>query len=592
MTNAQSPDRGGSKTRNHSVGMVRRMTKLLGGAAIAPLMLVGMSLSSAQAQSATDSAQLQAEINALKAQMKALEAKMKTTQTKQAQQAQQLQASYPPSAAPYEPPFFADKKIHMGGITITPGGFLSAEVLWLQRDQGTDITDVAFGSIPAENTALSRMNELRFTARQSRISGLVEGAINPSTVASFYGEFDFLGAANTANSNESNSYNLRVRNLYGTIDWNDMGLHLLAGQSWSLATLQGKGITPRNEVVPATIDAQYVAGFTWTRQPGIRLTKNFGDEFWVAVSAEQPQNPGCPASVGTSPNAAVPAPPVAIAGAGFAVTCNQEPGGGGLLNSETTYSINHVPDVIGKVAFEPTIADRRIHLEAMGLYRDLYDQVDNVTVPGGAVLTGAYANRDTTAYGVGGGVLVPVMPKFLDLQGSVLAGRGIGRYGSGQLADATINPDGSLRAIPEIMFLTGATVHATPWLDLYAYGGYEAQKATWDTVGTAVEGVGDLAAINNTGCYTLGGACAAQTKNVWEVTAGLWDKVYSGVYGSVRVGLQYAYIQRDFFPGTGGLPAGSAPLAANTNENVVYASFRYYPFDNPALPPAPVLAKY
>jgi outer membrane murein-binding lipoprotein Lpp len=566
------------------------MTKLLGGAAIAPLLLVGMSLSSAQAQSTSDSAQLQAEINALKAQMKALEAKMKTTQTKQAQQAQQLQASYPPTA-PYEPPIFADKKFHMNGITITPGGFLAAEGLWRSRDQGTDITDVAFGNIPAQNTELSRMNETRFTARQSRVSLLVEGAINPSLLASAYGEVDFLGAANTANSNESNSYNPRFRVLYGTLDYSDMGLHLLAGQSWSLATLQGEGMAPRKEVIPTTIDAQYVAGFTWARQPGIRLTENFGNGFSVAVSAEQSQTTGCPSLAAGAGFAPAPAANTVASGfPGIDVTCAQQSSGGGLLNSETTYSINHIPDIIGKVAWDPIIADRKIHLEAMGIYADLYDQVDNLT---GAAINGTYTNRDTTAWGVGGGFTAQIMPQFLDVQGSVLAGRGIGRYGSGQLNDATLNPDGSLRAIPEIMFLGGATVHATPWLDLYAYGGLEEQNATFTAVTAATQvGIGDVAAINNTGCFTVGGTCTAQTKNVWEVTAGFWDKVYSGVFGSVRVGVQYSYIQRDFFPGTVGLPAGSAPLAANTNENVVMASFRYYPFDNPAPAPIPVIAKY
>ncbi len=54
-----------------------------------------------------------------------------------------------------------------------------------------------------------------------------------------------------------------------------------------------------------------------------------------------------------------------------------------------------------------------------------------------------------------------------------MIGRGIGRYGSGQLADATFNPNGSLDPLPEIMFLGGATIHATPQLDIYAYGGEE-----------------------------------------------------------------------------------------------------------------------
>ena len=44
-------------------------------------------------------------------------------------------------------------------------------------------------------------------------------------------------------------------------------------------------------------------------------------------------------------------------------------------------------------------------------------------VPGGS-----WSQRTTFGWGVGGNVLLPVWPKFVDLQGSVLYGQGIGRY--------------------------------------------------------------------------------------------------------------------------------------------------------------------
>jgi hypothetical protein len=58
------------------------------------------------------------------------------------------------------------------------------------------------------------------------------------------------------------------------------------------------------------------------------------------------------------------------------------------------------------------------------------------------------------------------------------------------------------------------------------------------------------------------------------VTGGFWDSVYSGAFGQVRAGLQYSYMQRNFFPGTVGLPKGSAPLGADTNVSRVTASLR------------------
>ena len=111
-----------------------------------------------------------------------------------------------------------------------------------------------------------------------------------ATHAAFYGEFDFLGAAQTANSNESNSFTPRIRQLYGTVDWDYWGLHLLAGQNWSLVTMNSKGITQRNEVPPPVIDAQYVPGFAWARQAQLRITKDFDDkQVWLAASLENPQ---------------------------------------------------------------------------------------------------------------------------------------------------------------------------------------------------------------------------------------------------------------------------------------------------------------
>ena len=125
---------------------------------------------------------------------------------------------------------------------------------------------------------IGHTREFRFSARQSRVSGMAEGDVDPNTHLTGYGEFDFLGAAASANSKESNSYTPRVRNLYGTVEWKDIGLKFLFGQSWSLATLDGKGMNERCELAPPTIEAQYVPGFVWTRQPQLRVIKSIGDD--------------------------------------------------------------------------------------------------------------------------------------------------------------------------------------------------------------------------------------------------------------------------------------------------------------------------
>jgi hypothetical protein len=168
--------------------------------------------------------------------------------------------------------------------------------------------------------------------------------VNPDTHLAFYGELDFLGAAQTANSNETNSYTPRMRVFYNQVDWDHSGLHLLAGQNWSLVTMQVKGLTLRNEDIPPTIDAQYIPGFSFTRQPQIRVTKDFGTTLWLAVSLENPQTTSY-----TSPTA-YPASVHLTASA---------PGGSGF-DSANTLSLNHIPDAVMKIAYDPTIASYRL----------------------------------------------------------------------------------------------------------------------------------------------------------------------------------------------------------------------------------------
>jgi hypothetical protein len=173
-------------------------------------------------------------------------------------------------------------------VNVTLGGFLAMESVYRSRSETADIGS-SYGGVPFANQSTAHMSELRGSARQSRLSLLVQGDADADTHLGAYYEMDFLGAGQTANSNESNSYNLRIRNIYTTIDWDSLGLEILAGQNWSLATLNSRGITPRNEVAPGTIDAQYVVGFNWARQPQIRIVKNWDKEFWLALSVENPQ---------------------------------------------------------------------------------------------------------------------------------------------------------------------------------------------------------------------------------------------------------------------------------------------------------------
>jgi hypothetical protein len=436
-------------------------------------------------------------------------------------------------------------KIHYKGTTITLGGFLAAESIYRQHDQANDIS-TNFAAIPYENNSVGQTQELRFTARQSRVSALVQGNPAPQTQLGFYSEFDFQGGAQTANSNESNSYTPRLRHMYGSVDWDNLGLHLLAGQAWSLVTLNSQGITPRNEVVPPTIDGQYIPGFTWTRQPQIRLVKDMPNAVSIAVSLENPQT--------TFYTGANPLPSTVH------LTFNTPAGQG--FDSANTLSLNHIPDVVGKIVYEPTVVDRSLHLEAYYLYRSFYERLN-------------FSNQNSSGGGVGGGLTLQVVPQLLDFQISALAGKGIGRYGSAQLTDVTFDPAGNIHPIHEIETLAGLTLHATNKLDYYLFFGEEKDSAEAfnlpSAAGLTPYGYGNPL-YQNGGCFSeiTTTACVGNTRLIRQGTTGFWFKPYTGAFGRFQYGLQYSYSQRKSFEGLGGAALG--------NQNIVMASMRYYPF--------------
>src|SRR5579859_7144236 len=436
------------------------------------------------------------------------------------------------------------------------GSYLALETVYRNHQEGADIGST-YSGIPLGNLATAHLKETRFTARQSRLAMLAQGDVPQYGLhlAGYY-EMDFLGAAQTANSNESNSFQPRIRNIYTTVDWDRSfgGLSLLAGQNWSLATLYTKGLIPRSEQVPLTIEAQYVPGFNWTRQPQVRLTANINKQLWFAVSVENPQTTFF--SSGKFLPAVSPVPTTTITG-------------GAEFNNVNQLSINDVPDVIGKVALDQNVMGHAIHLEGMGIYRDFYDRLN---------FAGAPYNGHVAGGGFGGGIIVGVVPKILDLQFSGLAGRGIGRYGSGQLPDVSFGVDGQIHPIQEYQILAGGILHYGKALDVYTYAGEEREKAQNFASGTIFNGYGNPN-YSNLGCETEGSAaCVGNTHFIEQITAGFWDRPVALRFGRFQWGIQYSYTERHTFAGfgtTAGAAGNPAPIA---RENMIFTSIRYYPF--------------
>jgi hypothetical protein len=471
-------------------------------------------------------------------------------------------------------PYVGAYSLLLGGMSITPGGFIELASVSRSAFIGADLA-TPFGNIPFANVPSSHTGEFRFTARRSRFSFLTLGDVDPATHLAGFGEFDFLGAAQTANSNESNSFNPRIRQLYATVDNDDWGAHLLAGQAWSLATMNLVGIVPRTENTPLVIDDQYAPGFVWARQPQIRVTKDFDQTLWFALSAENPQT-----TFGstTSSNGVAPTVPT--------VVFNQLPPGGSLFNSLNALSLNEMPDIIGKVAWDPTFADRTIHMEAFGIFRSFVDRVLPSTFTGLNPAGLTNHNDNSVGDGVGGSILVPIIPKVLDAQFSGMTGRGIGRYGASQLPDVTFNANGSLAPIEETILLAGVIWHALPGLNIYAYAGEERQYPSFGftSLGTAhFIGFGNPA-FNNSGCEVeLSTICSNNVKLVRQITGGFWDDIYKGPFGRLSGGLQYSFTQKYGFEGLGFSPTGGfglpgAGFSPKRDEHTLFTSLRYYPF--------------
>jgi hypothetical protein len=457
-------------------------------------------------------------------------------------------------------------KFQLGGVTITLGGFIAAETVIRTRNIVADIGS-SYNAIPYPQSATYHEPEFRGSARQSRLSLLIEG--EPSTVARVAGYFetDFLSSGVSSNSNESNSYSLRVRQVYATYDRQDWGFHVLAGQAWSLLTLDRVGITPRQENIPLSIDAQYVVGFDWARQWQLRFVKDFNKKVWAGLSFEEPETVY---SVTTQNVAGANNVGGVIGGVD-----NYANAGGSLLNSTANYSDDIAPDVVAKLAFDPGFG----HYEVYGLGR-IMNARDTLTAP--AINSGR--NRTALAGGGGGGMLLPVVGKKLVFQASALVGQGIGRYGSGQLPDATINQNGTPIPIPEVEVLAGLVYHPTKAFDLYAYAGaeQEAKRSFDDKIGgkTYAFGYGNGAFID-TGCELEGSAaaCSGQTRGLVEGTLGGWWRFEHGTWGTLEAGTQWEYIRKEAFDGTSVAANGrTSVVSPKTDINEVLFSFRYLPF--------------
>jgi hypothetical protein len=519
--------------------------------------------------------------------------------------------------------------IRYKGITITPGGFIEAATVTRTRADSADI-NTSFTNIPFPGNSLSKVAETNFTARQTRAMALFEGKIGTAKLTGYY-EGDFLNAGVTSNNRQSNSYPFRQRQVWGQVMF-DSGWQFTGGQMWTLATEDRKSIQNRQEWLPMMVDPQYVVGFTWSRQYAFRAVKDFDGKFALGVSVEGPQ--ATLGGRGFTSLSSTTALGVVTTTQNFFINAPGQ--AGGLLNSfdATGYTVNKAPDIIIKAAADPGFG----HYELFGIISTFRNRIfpcavvgtntGNPTPPAAPItvtcpVTGTTTRSAAGAFndtrvggGLGASLNVPLFNKKVDFGIKAVAGDGIGRYGSSQLADETFRPDGTAALIRTAHALGRIEFHPNPKLDIYLYGGSEyawragyagytiitaastpaipasgAQPAYPGTTTTTINlagigGYGNVAA-NNSGCSTeglpsgsftpsTGGACAGDIRVITEGTIGFWHKFYNGPKGGMRWGMQYSYITKSGWSGSGGLPAGTPGISPKAVDNMLWTSFRYY----------------
>jgi hypothetical protein len=440
--------------------------------------------------------------------------------------------------------------LHYKGISITPGGYAAAETVFRTKATGGDIP-TAFSSLPYEGADAYSLSEFYGSARQSRLSMMAEGKTNWGTLRGYY-EADFLGTGISSNNNQSNSYVLRQRVIWGQAEtkshWAFTG-----GQLWSLATEDKKGISNLSSdiLTPLTIDPNYATGFVWTRQYGFRITKTYNKAaFGFAV--ENPQLLYTASLAGNTPYAVLGAAGANGGNYNAAISASSTTVYLQNVENQTSYtadgsavqlavpvyntlvananvaniSFNHAPDMLFKLALDPGWGHYEIFGIASFAHETVYPGVTTNSVKYGGkdaygvaitdietgaaptVLTyagatgplaastsaGSYVNSIVLG-GVGGSLRVPLVKNKLDFGVKGLYGPGMGRYGDSTLADVTSDATGNLAPIHNASGLFTLESTPTPRLTLYLnYGGDYAGRADFGTGSTVASTLGSPSA--------------------------------------------------------------------------------------------------
>ena len=441
-----------------------------------------------------------------------------------------LGAALSPQQAGQEPPP-SPLQIHIGTATITPVGFMDMTAVFRSKDGGSSI-GTNFGSVPYSNAALGNLTELRFSAQNSRIGARIDADVHGSHVIGYW-ESDFLGTQSTNAGVSSNSNSFRIR-LYW-VDLRKGQWELLAGQSWSMLTPGRKGISP----LPADIfysqdmDTNYQVGLAWTRAPQLRLVYHPSSTVTWGFALEQAEQYGG----GSGGGGSITLP--ASLSTNYASQVD---------TGATTFNVpNLTPDIQTKIAFDPLVNGKLMHVEFAGFLSTFktYNLANSssFTKTGG----GGEANFNLE------------LVKGLHFIANEFISDGGGRYLFGEAPDLIVRPNGSPSALHADSTLDGFeyTNHNTT---LFAYyGGMLIGKDVSIDTANKNAYVG----------YGFPGSGNGNNRTIQEATFGFNQTFWKNPnYGGLSMIFQYSYLFRNPWA-----PAATGPRS--TNNNMLWVDLRY-----------------
>ena len=431
----------------------------------------------------------------------------------------------------------ADKTIptflRLGNVCIIPVGFMDFTPFWRDKNAGSSMGS-NFGSAPYNNVANGNLSEARFSVQNSRMGFRVDGDWKGTHFIG-YNEFDFNGTSGSTSLAVSNGAIVPRLRLF----WADVRkgkVEFLAGQSWSMMTPNRNGLSalPGDLFFTQVIDINYVAGLTWTRQPGLRILYHANKHATFGFSAEQPDQ-----YIGGSAGGGSITLPTALAGlSGTQLDGAANIGTGFNYLSQPTVT----PDFIAKFAVDYS----RVHFEVGGIERNF--KTTTLAAP---------FNKHFTTQGAGllAGLNVALTKNFRVMTTNFFSDGG-GRYLFGQAPDVIVRADGSLSPVRANGTIDGFETTIKNTL-LYAYysGIYIGRNTALD--GTTRIGYG----------YT--GSPNSQNRAIQEFTFGFNQTMWRNPrYGAINVMGQYEYLTRAPW-----FVAVNAPKA--THDNTIYFNIRY-----------------